>query len=93
MSEQLSKYCLENDNKFVKCLKRALDDIIFIANDDIWFEKDGDITRAYIYIGHTLDTNDLQKMLSLFAPIYWRIIGSFEHTGFEVWFDLTSDWL
>lgn len=93
MSEKLSDYCLENDNKFVRCLNRALDDVIFIANDDIWFEKDGDITRAYIYIGHTLDMNDFLKMLSLFTPLYWRVLGSFEHSGFEVWFDLTPDWL
>lgn len=93
MSEKLSDYCLKNDNKFVKRLNRALDDVIFIANDDIWFEKDGDITRAYIHISHTLDMDDLRKMLFLFAPIFWRIIGSFEHWGFEVWFDLTPDWL
>lgn len=93
MSEKLSEYCLKNNNRFVQCLKRALDDVIFIANDDIWFERDGDITRAYIYIGHDLTMNDMQGMLSLFAPLYWRVLGSFEHVGFEVWFDLTPDWL
>ena len=93
MSEKLSDYCLKNDNKFVKSLKRALDDVIFISEDDIWFEKDGDITRAYIYIGHSLSVYELQKMLSLFAPLYWRVLGSYEHVGFEVWFALTPDWL
>lgn len=91
MSVTISEYCLTNDNVLVKCLKKALDDGIFLydtlievilRNDDWWCE---------FYMNYTLSCNDLAAFADTFSGYWWCVSPYYGEERYRVSVNLRNE--
>lgn len=73
MSVTISEYCLQNDNKLVQCLKRALDDGVFLSSTLIVVVQTQGEWWCHIYMDYTLSCNDFDAIKETFDHYWWCV--------------------
>lgn len=91
MSVFLEDYCKGTQTEMSRLLKKCWDDAIFIGSDEIDIRKDEWDCTVAVYVQHSITCNDIHRLLDIFSGLYWRIMTSFNGSGFEVLIDVTED--
>lgn len=91
MSVTISEYCLTNDNKLVKCLKRALDCGNFLDCTLIEIIQRNDEWWCDIFMDYTLSCNDLKELADTFEGYWWCVSPYWGETNYRVSVNLRNE--
>lgn len=91
MSVTISEYCLTHDNKLVKCLKRALDDGIFLDCTLINVDLRNDEWCCDFLMDYTLSCNDFAQLAETFAGYWWCVSTYYGTNGYRLLVNLKNE--
>lgn len=66
---------------------------IFLSNDSVTIEKEGDKVRAYVDVNYTLSKTEIGLINAIFDGLDWQICTSYQICTYRVVFYLTAEWL